>query len=86
MNNNESSDNQDINVKENMLGYVLNLIDKVAKNPEEKILLEDSIKSIIKETDVFVDHIREIDKERRNELLNIYNQILDKLKQKVSSI
>ncbi len=86
MDNNERPKNQTMNSKESMLKDILISIDKVSKNPEEKILLEDSIKNIIKETDIFIDHIREIDSDRRKEVLDIYNQILDKLKQRANNI
>ncbi len=64
---------------------VLTLIDKITKNAEEKIVLEDSIKNIIKGSDLFVDHIKLIDQEKK-ELLDLYNKILDGLNQKVTAI
>ena len=64
---------------------VLKLIYKTAKNTEEKILLEDSIKRIVRETDIFVKYINDMDKETRKELLDIYNKMLDGLKQKATT-
>ena len=64
------------------LDDALALIDKITKNAEEKILLEDSIKNIIKGTDNFVGYIKKIDPEKRKELLAMYNKVLDDMKQK----
>ena len=64
---------------------VLKLIYKIAKNTEEKILLEDSIRRIARETDIFVKYINEMDQEKRKELLDIYNKMLDGLKQKANA-
>jgi hypothetical protein len=83
----EFSNNKGTNVQEeNRLESVLTLIDKITKNAEEKILLEDSLKNIIKGADNIVEHIKLMDKEKREELLDIYNKILDGLKQKVAAI
>jgi hypothetical protein len=64
------------------LENALILIDKITKNAEEKILLEDSIKNIIRGTDNFVGHIKKMDGEKRKELLDMYNKVIDGLKQK----
>ena len=71
---------------ENIQDNILTLIYKIAKNTEEKILLEDSIKRIVRETDIFVKYINEMDEETRKELLDIYNKMLDGLKQKANTI
>ncbi len=81
MSHKESNNNQESELKD-----ALTQIDKIAKDPEEKILLEDSIKSIIKEADIFIEHIKDMDKERRKELLGIYDKILDGLRQKVKTL
>ena len=87
MSSKESPNIQEINTqKETTLEDVLTLIDKITKNAEEKIVLEDSIKNIIKGSDRFVDHIKLIDQEKRKELLDFYNKILDGLKQKVTTL
>ncbi len=70
------------NQEELKLDDALTLIDKVTKNAEEKILLEDSIKNIIKGTDNFVGYIKKMDLEKRKELLVMYNKVLDGTKQK----
>lgn len=70
------------NQEELKLDDALTLIDKVTKNAEEKILLEDSIKNIIKGTDNFVGYIKKMDLEKRKELLVMYNKVLDGIKQK----
>ncbi|MEJ7642559.1 MAG: hypothetical protein WKF36_10245 [Candidatus Nitrosocosmicus sp.] len=70
------------NQEEITLGDALTMIDKVTKNAEEKILLEDSIKNIIKGTDNFVGYIKKMDLEERKELLVMYNKVLDGMKQK----
>jgi hypothetical protein len=72
--------------KENILEDALTRIDKITKNAEEKILLEDSLKSIIKGSDNIVEHIKLMDEEKRKESLDIYNKILDGLKQKIATI
>jgi hypothetical protein len=83
----KSSSTKGINAKgENIQDNILTLIYKIAKNTEEKILLEDSIKRIVRETDIFVKYINEMDKETRKELLDIYNKMLDGLKQKANTI
>ncbi|MDQ6722688.1 MAG: hypothetical protein M3Z01_00255 [Thermoproteota archaeon] len=87
MSSKESPSNREINTqKETILEDILTLIDKITKNAEEKIILEDSIKNIIKGSDLFVDHIKLIDQEKRKELLDFYNKILDGLKQKVTTL
>ena len=70
------------NQEELKLDDALTLIDKITKNAEEKILLEDSIKNIVKGTDNFVVYIKKMDPEKRKELLAMYNKILDDMKQK----
>ncbi len=70
------------NQEELKLDDALTLIDKVTKNAEEKILLEDSIKNIIKGTDNFLGYIKKMDLEKRKELLVMYNKVLDGTKQK----
>ena len=83
----KSSSTKGINAKgENIQDNILTLIYKIAKNTEEKILLEDSIKRIVRETDIFVKYINEMDQETRKELLDIYNKMLDGLKQKANTI
>ncbi len=83
MGNKKSHSNKEKNIKEQpTLDDLLTLIDKVTKNAEEKILLENSVKNIIKGTDNFVEHIKNVDLERRKELLDMYNILLDGLKQK----
>jgi hypothetical protein len=82
----KSSNTQGINAHgEGIQDNVLKLIYKIAKNTEEKILLEDSIKRIARETDIFVKYINEMDQEKRKELLDIYNKMLDGLKQKANT-
>jgi hypothetical protein len=70
------------NQEELKLDDALTLIDKITKNAEEKILLEDSIKNIIKGTDNFIGYIKKMDLEKRKELLAMYNKVLDDMKQK----
>ena len=70
------------NQEELKLDDALTLIDKITKNAEEKILLEDSIKNIIKGTDNFAGYIKKMDLEKRKELLAMYNKLLDDMKQK----
>ncbi len=70
------------NQEELKLDDALTLIDKITKNAEEKILLEDSIKNIVKGTDNFVGYIKKMDLEKRKELLVMYNKLLDGMKQK----
>jgi tRNA uridine 5-carbamoylmethylation protein Kti12 len=82
----KSSNTQGISAHgEDIQENVLKLIYKIAKNTEEKILLEDSIKRIARETDIFVRYINEMDQEKRNELLEIYNKMLDGLKQRANT-
>ena len=69
---------------EHIQDNILTLIYKIAKNTDEKILLEDSIKRIVRETDIFVKYINEMDQEARKELLDVYNKMLDGLKQKAN--
>jgi hypothetical protein len=83
----ESPSSKEINAQEEyILDDALVLIDKITKNAEEKILLEDSIKNIIKGTNIFVEYIKKMDHERRKELLDMYNKVLDGLKQKALKI
>jgi len=82
----KSSDKRINAQEENLLKNTLIHIDRITKNAEEKILLEDSIKSIIKGSDNIIDHIKLMDKEKRKELIDIYNKILDGLKEKVAPV
>jgi ribosomal protein S15P/S13E len=63
---------------------ILTLIDQMTRNAEEKILLENSIKSIIKGANNIAEHIKLMDKEKSKELTEMYNKILDSLKQKTT--
>jgi hypothetical protein len=71
--------------EETSLKSVLLQIDKITTNAEEKILLENSIKSIIKGADNIAEHAKLLDKEKGNELIGIYNKIIEGLKQKVNT-
>ena len=82
----KSSNTQGTNSQgEGIQDNILKLIYKIAKNTEKKILLEDSIKRIARETDIFVRYINEMDQEKRKELLEIYNKMLDGLKQRANT-
>ena len=81
-----SSKKETITQEENTIEDVLKQIDKTTIKAEEKILLEDSIKNIIKGSENIVEHIKIMDKEKRKKLLDIYNKILDGLKQKTTTI
>ena len=72
--------------EENTIKYVLTQIDKTTIKAEEKILLEDSIKNIMKGSENIVEHIKLMDEEKRKQLLDIYNKVLDDLKQKITTI
>lgn len=83
----KSSKNKSINTgEENSLKSILLQIDKITANAEEKILLENSIKSIIKGADNIAEHAKLLDKEKGKELVGIYNKLVDGLKQKVTLI
>jgi hypothetical protein len=87
MNSKEFSSKKETSAQEeNIIEDVLKQIDKTTIKAEEKILLEDSIKNIIKGSENIVEHIKLMDKEKRKELLGIYNKILDGLKQKITTI
>ena len=77
-----SKEKNDQNQEEINLDDALSLIDKITKNAEEKILLEDSLKNIVKGTDNFAGYIKKMDLEKRKELLVMYNKLLDGMKQK----
>lgn len=85
MSSKKSSKNKTINTgDETSLKSILLQIDKITKNAEEKILLENSIKSIIKGADNIVEHAKLLDKEKGKELIGIYNKLIDELKQKAT--
>jgi|KBSMisStandDraft_5_1062788.scaffolds.fasta_scaffold1945328_1 ERCC4-type nuclease len=77
-----SNKNKTEPLKGNSQKDMLILIDKVTESAEEKILLENSIKSIIKGADNIAEHIKLMDKEKTKEIIEMYNKILDGLKQK----
>jgi hypothetical protein len=77
-----SSKNKIESPKGNSQKDMLILIDKITENAEEKILLENSLKSIIKGADNIAEHIKLMDKEKAKEIIEMYNKILDGLKQK----
>ena len=80
-----SSKNKIESPKGNSQKDMLILIDKITENAEEKILLENSIKSIIKGADNIKEHIKLMDKEKTKEIIEMYNKILDTLKQKTTT-
>jgi hypothetical protein len=81
--NKEASSRKEKDIPEELeLDDVLTLIDKTTKNAEEKIILENSIKNIMKGTDIFVGFVKKMDQERRREMFDMYNKLLDGLKQK----
>ncbi len=79
-----SNKNKTESPKGNSQKDMLILIDKITESAEEKILLENSIKSIIKGADNIAEHIKLMDKEKTKEIIEMYNKILDGLKQKSS--
>jgi hypothetical protein len=86
MSSKKSSKNKSANTsEETSLKSVLLQIDKITTNAEEKILLENSIKSIIKGADNIAEHAKLLDKEKGSELIGIYNKIIEGLKQNVTT-
>ncbi len=76
----DSNNDDDIQLQNDLLS----LIDRLAMTAEEKILLEDSVKNFVKYMDLFVDHVKELDEDKRTELLDEYIKILDSIKQKAT--
>jgi hypothetical protein len=74
----------DSNNDDHLQNGLLSLIDSLAITAEEKILLEDSIKNFVKYTELFIDNIKEFDRDKRTELLVGYVKILDSIKQRAT--
>lgn len=65
---------------------IISLIDSITSDAEEKVLLEDNIKGIIKETETLSSYVHDMPVNKRKKLLLTYSKILQEIKNKVDNM
>src|SRR5919106_387687 len=65
---------------------IISLIDSITTDAEEKVLLEDNIKGIIRETETLISYIHDMPINKRKKLLLTYSKILQEIKNNVDNM
>jgi hypothetical protein len=65
---------------------IISLIDSLTSNAEEKVLLEDNIKGIIRETEILSSYVHDMPVNKRKRLLITYSKILQEIKNNVDNM
>ena len=65
---------------------IISLIDSITPDAEEKVLLEDNIKGIIRETEILISYVHDMPINKRKKLLLVYSKILQEIKNNVDNI
>jgi activator of HSP90 ATPase len=65
---------------------IISLIDSITKDAEEKVLLEDNVKGIIRETEILSSYVHDMPVNKRKKLLLTYSKILQKIKNNVDNM
>ena len=65
---------------------IISLIDSITSDAEEKVLLEDNIKGIIRETEILSSYVHDMPVNKRKKLLLTYSKILQEIKNNVDNM
>ena len=65
---------------------IISLIDSITSDAEEKVLLEDNVKGIIRETETFSSYVHDMPVNKRKKLLLTYSKILQEIKNNVDNM
>jgi hypothetical protein len=65
---------------------IISLIDSITSDVEEKVLLEDNIKGIIRETETLSSYVHDMPANKRKKLLLTYSKILQEIKNNVDNM
>ena len=65
---------------------LVSLIDSITSDAEEKVLLEDNIKGIIRETETFSSYVHDMPVDKRKKLLLTYSKIIQEIKNNVDKM
>ena len=65
---------------------IISLIDSITSDAEEKVLLEDNIKGIIRETEILSSYVHDMPVNKRKKLLLVYSKILQKINNNVDNM
>ena len=63
--------------------YIVSLINSITKVVEERVLLEDNVKGIIREAETLSSCVQEMSHDKRKKLLIAYSRILEEIKNNV---
>jgi hypothetical protein len=63
--------------------YIVSLINSITKDVEERVLLEDNVKGIIREAETLSSYLQEMSHDKRKKLLIAYSRILEEIKNNV---
>jgi hypothetical protein len=65
---------------------IIALIDSITSDAEEKVLLEDNVKGIIRETETLSSYVQDMPVDKRKKLLLVYSKILQEIKNNVDNM
>ena len=65
---------------------IISLIDSITSDAEEKVLLEDNIKGIIRETETLSSYVHDMPVNKRKKLLLTYSKILQEIKNNIDNM
>ena len=65
---------------------IIALIDSITSDAEEKVLLEDNVKGIIRETETLSSYVQDMPVDKRKKLLLVYSKILQEIKNNIDNM
>jgi alpha-galactosidase/6-phospho-beta-glucosidase family protein len=66
--------------------YIVSLIESFTTDAQEKVLLEDKVKGIIREAETLSSYIHEMPHAKRKKLLLAYSKILGEIKNSIDNV
>jgi hypothetical protein len=66
--------------------YIVSLIESLTTDAQEKVLLEDNVKGIIREAETLSSYIHEMPHAKRKKLLLAYSKILGEIKNSIDNV
>jgi hypothetical protein len=65
---------------------IISLISSITSNAEEKVLLEDNVRGIIREAETLDSYIHDMSSDKRKKLLLAYSKILEEIKNNIDKM